>query len=137
MSSFTSASQHYQDYSDYPCIVAPNLTEHEVVKDALQYAFRVYGGLMQTNAKEEARQVLPNAAAVSLLWTINARSLINFLRHRLCNRNVLEMRIFANHIHWLGSMHFPELFMHVGPQCVMDECKQGKLQCKAKRWVAP
>ena len=92
--------------------------------------------------KEEARQALPNAATVNYMWTIDARNLMLFLRTRTCNRNVFEMRIFANRVLFLVREHFPQLYNHVGPQCFMDSsfsrdnkgCRQGRMQCKNQYW---
>lgn len=140
MSSFTSASQHYQDYSDYPCVVSSACTGNDLTffKLPLLRAYADYEALSARMPIEEARQVLPNAAAVNLLWTINARSLMLFLKHRLCNRNVLEMRIFAHKILNVAQIHFPELFNLAGPQCVYPGgCQQGSLQCKEGVWVDP
>jgi thymidylate synthase ThyX len=58
-----------------------------------------------------------------------------FLKQRLCNRNVLEMKVFANKILFLVKEHFPELFNHATPQCFYPGgCQQGGLQCKEKIW---
>lgn len=136
MGSFTSASQHYQDYRDYPCVVHMNLSKDALTEAACASAFDCYQRLIAANTPiEEARQVLPNAAAVNLLWTVNARSLINFLRQRLCNRNVAEMRIFAKKVLSRVRGNFPELFDYVGPQCFMGECKQGRMRCKEGTWT--
>jgi len=131
MASPTSGSQHYQDYRDYPCSVHPDLQDSELVQNCLKNNLTDYISLVDNGTKpEEARQILPNAACVNYLWTINAHSLYWFLKKRMCNRNVLEMRIFANRIHALATVHFPELFTNVGPQCFMGTCKQGFLQCE-------
>lgn len=135
--SFTSASQHYQDYRDYPCVVHMNLSKDALTEAACASAFDCYQRLIATGTPvEEARQVLPNAAAVNLLWTVNARSLINFLRLRLCNRNVMEMKIFARAVLSRVQDNFPELFNYVGPQCYMGECKQGRMRCKEGIWTS-
>lgn len=160
MSSFTSASQHYQDYCDYPCIVSPDMKQYleenanwSVLEEnanwlvlddiggdhILAAAFSAYEEVMGDSMdppmpREEARQVLPNAAAVAIMWTINARSLALFLRHRLCNRNVAEMKNFAETVLSLVSGHFPELFLWVRPQCFDGSCKQGHLRCEEGKW---
>ncbi len=137
----TSGSQHYQDYRDYDCAVLHSFAhtdtaESKKVKKSLTSAFAYYCTLVDAGVKpEEARQVLPNAACVNYLWTIDARNLMFFLRQRCCNRNVLEMRIFACRVLGLVRVHFPVLFNKVGPQCFMDrQCKQGHLQCESKCW---
>lgn len=140
MSSFTSASQHYQDYRDYPCVMSKETRDVQGVYDVLVASYDAYEELMGDSMdppipKEEARQVLPNAAAVNIMWTINARSLALFLRHRLCNRNAAEMQNFAETVLSLVVLHFPELFRHVGPQCFNGVCKQGHLRCKEGTWI--
>jgi len=134
----TSGSQHYQDYSEYPCTVSPELFSeaHITTYESLDDAVSTYKFLLESNVpREEARQVLPNAACVNYLWTIDARNLMFFLRQRLCNRNVLEMRIFAHRVLSLVRAHFPEMYDNVGPQCYMDRCKQGFLRCEDKSWT--
>ena len=133
MGSFTSASQHYQDYSEYPCIVDK---ANRFITDVLKMSYKGYEVLLNQELlpREEARQVLPNASAVNLLWSVNARGLITFLKQRLCYRNVKEMQIFAERVLLLVKPTFPEIFNHIGPQCFMDKCKQGKLKCTEGPW---
>jgi len=98
----------------------------------LQAALDVYAFICDEHngiKPEEARQVLPNACTVNFMWTINARSLVEFLNKRLCKRNVEEMQIFAKKLYVLCMEWFPELFVHVGPQCKMlGVCKQGPMK---------
>ena len=124
--SLTSQSQHYQDYSDAPVVISKAAKESGWYNGVFESEFIEYKLLLQAGcAKEEARQVLPNAAAVNLLWTVNARGLLTFLRPRLCWRNVEEMRIFAKKV-WSASMlWWPELFVNVGPPCMLGKCNQG------------
>ena len=133
MGSFTSASQHYQNYEDYPAIIAGN---SQLFESSLNDSYSSYLDLIDAGVlKEEARQVLPNACAVNLLWSVNARSLITFLRQRLCYRNVKEMQIFAGKVLSLAKTSFPEVFNYVGPQCFEERCKQGKMKCNVGPWV--
>lgn len=140
----TSGSQHYQDYSDYPAMLHPEFLHDSILFElsevSLGNSFGDYHHMVRELGvkPEEARQFLPNAAGVNYLWTIDALNLAKFLRMRCCNRNVMEMRIFANKVHSLVRKHFPELFNIIGPQCFMDKkyggCKQGFLQCFEKFW---
>lgn len=132
----TSGSQHYQSYSDYPMAIdtryANDLTE------GLNNSLDRYNDAINNNVpREEARQGLPGACTVNYLWTIDARNLFFFLRQRLCNRNVREMRVFANKVLSLAQEHFPELFNNAGPQCFDGECFQKALnmQCEQGFWV--
>ena len=135
MASPTSGSQHYQNYEDYDCIVHKDLVHNATTQVSLNESFRDYSSLTsQGIMHQEARQVLPNAAAVNYLWTINAHSLLWFLKKRLCYRNVAEMQNFAEKLRHILVDHFPEVFLNVGPQCFMDNCKQGFLQCDHGKW---
>lgn len=134
----TSGSQHYQDYEDYDCMVHEDMLG-DFPRLAIEDSVGAYAHLTENGCpKEEARQVLPNACATNYLWTIDARNLMFFLRQRCCNRNVTEMRIFANRVLSLVEEHFPSLFKNVGPQCFMDKayggCKQGPMACSETYW---
>ncbi len=132
---FTSGSQHYQDYSSYPCMVRSDFMG-DIPTLALEDSTSTYASLVKAGAPpEEARQVLPNACATNLLMTCDARNLWFFLRQRLCNRNVNEMRIFASRVLSLVQQHFPELYSYAGPQCANGECMQGSMRCAEQTWV--
>lgn len=134
----TSGSQHYQEYSDYPCTIRPDAPENakELYRQALNHSYEMYGALLMLGEpREEARQVLPNAATTNYLWTIDARNLALFLRQRLCYRNVEEMQVFAERVLSLVYPIFPELFCNIGPQCFADTCKQGYMNCGRGPWV--
>lgn len=54
---------------------------------------------IQNNIKADiAKYCLPECWKVDLVWTINMRSLINFLELRLANGAHFEIRELANHI---------------------------------------
>ena len=137
---FSSTSQHYQDYRDYPFIISPNTTtlrrhafELSFNKAMSTYQFMIKMG----EPKEEARQVLPNAMGVNLLWTVNARSLMNFFTQRLCRRNILEMTTFADNLYKIVYPDFPELWRNVGPACKFGPCNQGTMKCEEAYRVYP
>lgn len=136
--SITSGSQQYQDYRDYPVSMTCKMLDKPNVKSLINYSYRAYEDLTDRHSilPEEARQILPNAATVNILWTIDALNIAKFLRQRLCYRNVLEMRIFAEKVRLLVAEHFPELFHFIGPQCHTGECKQGPMKCSAGPWEA-
>jgi thymidylate synthase (FAD) len=133
MGSFTSASQHYQRYDNYPNILDPQMLDLEEVGTFLEQANAMYSHLI-ANAipKEEARQILPNAKGVNIIWTVNARSLLNLFNQRLCKRNVKEMLNFAQQLHIICIKWFPDLFKHASPDCTKTGsdgyCTQGHMQ---------
>jgi thymidylate synthase (FAD) len=133
MAAYTVSSQHYQDYSDYDMVVSPKMAEIPEIEDLLvninwEYANHIKDGKLKP---EEARQILPGAKGNHLLWTINARSLANFLNLRLCKRNTLEMLTFANKIEIRALEWFPELFKYVNADCKEEnnKCKQRRMAC--------
>jgi thymidylate synthase ThyX len=81
---------------------------------------------------EEARQILPNAMAVNILLTVNARSLMNIFNLRLCNRNTDEMRIIAYKMWRLVDNVWGAYAFECGPDCVVavdEHCSQGTMRC--------
>lgn len=129
MASYTSASQHYQNYSGYPHVMDDDMAGSAYVEEVIDHIESEYHSLVKGGTPiEEARQILPGSKAVSILWTVNARSLANFLNLRLCRRNVKEMRVFARKMYGVAINWFPELFEIVGTDCEFGECRQGHLK---------
>lgn len=85
--------------------------------------------LAEKKAIEDARFVLPNACATQMVVTMNARSLINFFRHRCCNRAQWEIREVANQMLSLVIKVAPNLFKNAGPSCLNGGCPEGKMSC--------
>ena len=80
-------------------------------------------------AIEDARFVLPNACTTKMIVTMNARSLMNFFRHRCCNRAQWEIRELARQMLELCVGVAPHLFKNAGPACVSGPCPEGKMTC--------
>ena len=85
--------------------------------------------MAEKRAIEDARFVLPNACETKMVMTINARSLMNFFRHRCCNRAQWEIRAVADQMLSLVLSVAPELFKKAGPPCVSGACPEGKMSC--------
>ena len=85
--------------------------------------------LAEKKAIEDARFVLPNACETKMVVTMNARSLMNFFRHRCCNRAQWEIREVADKMLELVSKVAPELFKNAGPSCITGPCPEGKMSC--------
>ena len=81
------------------------------------------------SANEDARFVLPNAAATRLVVTMNARELMHFFSLRCCNRAQWEIREMAWQMLALCKQAAPALFEHAGPACVSGPCPEGKSTC--------
>ncbi len=78
---------------------------------------------------EDARYVLPNACATKIICTFNARSLLNFFKHRCCNRAQWEIRNLATEMLRLVREKAPNVFACAGPACFNKSCPEGKMSC--------
>ncbi len=83
----------------------------------------------EKQAIEDARFVLPNACETKLIMTMNARSLLNFFKHRCCSRAQWEIRALADEMLRLVCGVAPSLFRSAGPGCVSGACPEGKMSC--------
>ena len=81
------------------------------------------------SSNEDARFVLPNAAATRMLVTMNARELLHFLSLRCCNRAQWEIRSVAWQMLALAYETAPALFGKAGPGCLRGACPEGKKCC--------
>lgn len=121
---FTSSSQHYQEYSEYPVIADDAVTEAAAIQAVEAYQRLVKSGVPH----EEARQALPNASAVNLMMTASAREWASIINLRKCRRNTKETLIWATQAWQVLYTWFPELFAHVGPDCHETACRQGHMR---------
>ncbi len=78
---------------------------------------------------EDARYIFPNACETKIVFTMNARSLMNFFKLRCCNRAQWEIRELA--ILMLSEVKkiYPTLFKNAGPGCINGPCPEGKMTC--------
>ena len=86
-------------------------------------------GGAKESANEDARFVLPNAAATRLVMTMNARELMHFFSLRCCNRAQWEIREMAWKMLELARPTAPYIFVDAGAPCIHDTCPEGKMTC--------
>ena len=95
---------------DYGYVDAPaalNADAQEIVADTYASIEAAYKTLLDMGiAKEHARIVLPVGIFTEFRWTVNARSLMNFLSLRTAPGAMAEIRGYANFIEqlWKGFM---------------------------------
>lgn len=97
---------------------------------------REYSAL-EKRAAENARAIYPNALETKIIFTMNARSLHNFLKHRCCNRAQEEIRELAMVIRRTLIKEFPLLFKGAGPSCISGICPENSMQCKQFKKIIP
>lgn len=85
--------------------------------------------IAEKKAIEDARYVFPNACETKIVFTMNARSLMNFFRLRCCNRAQWEIRQLATEMLREVKAVYPILFKNSGPSCLIGPCPEGEMSC--------
>lgn len=101
IASYSQESQRYvkQNQFDYvmPPVLRVNQEAFEVYDTFMENAQRAYDRLVELGLnKEDARFVLPNACCTSIVVSMNARGLRNFLKLRTDKHAQWEIRALAN-----------------------------------------
>lgn len=112
IASHTARSTRYSDEGDTG-FYSPDFRDaqdKEVYTQTLKYVQEQYLQLRDSCGYEVARYLLPLATYCTYTWTINARSLINFLRLRLCKNAAPEMQTLARKVKDLVDPIYPEIF---------------------------
>jgi thymidylate synthase (FAD) len=117
IASHTAKSQRYVSYKDVkyydPKFTSPK--SKKLYKEAVKNCYKTYSELVDGGEPmEKARYILPNASYIRAYWTINARSLVNFINLRVCVRALPEMREFAKEVLKIARGVYPEIFNKVG-----------------------
>ncbi|MGB7605532.1 MAG: FAD-dependent thymidylate synthase [Lutisporaceae bacterium] len=87
------------------------------------------GAAAEKASIEDARYVFPNACETKIVFTMSARALMNFFRHRCCQRAQWEIREMADEMLVQVKNVAPTLFKHAGPACVSGACAEGSMTC--------
>ena len=124
IASYSQQSQRYVKLDQFEYIVPPAIENDEVAK-------KLFIDQMQGAQKaiEDARYVFPNACETKIVFTMNARSLMNFFHHRCCDRAQWEIRTMAEKMVDEVKKVAPILFKNAGPSCVAGPCPEGKMCC--------
>jgi thymidylate synthase (FAD) len=139
IASHTARSTRYSDEgkSNFYHPKFRNDADKEIYTNTLQYIQEQYVRLKEHCGYEVARYLLPLATHCTYVWTINARSLINFLRLRLCINVAPEMQELAKKVKGIVENIYPEIFNSIdcrGSQyklCPEPEKRScGKYPCK-------
>lgn len=92
--------------------------------------YPTYGMTPEKVANENARTFLPNGCETKMVFTMNGRSLLNFLKHRDCNRAQDLIRQLSREMIVQLQEVAPILFKHAGASCRYGSCGEGKMSCK-------
>lgn len=150
IASYSQQSQRYVKLDQFEYIMPPDiendLKAREVFIKAMKDSQRAYDELVdilkkkhiesgidersaEKKAIEDARYVFPNACETKVVFTMNARSLLNFFHHRCCHRAQWEIRDMADKMLDEVRSIAPTLFKYAGPSCLQGPCPEGKMTC--------
>jgi thymidylate synthase (FAD) len=90
--------------------VEPELAEEtrDALREVYEQAFATYERLIEAGvAREVARSVLPVGAYTEFYWTVNARSLMNFVSLRAAETAQREIRRYAEAVERFLEQHMP------------------------------
>jgi thymidylate synthase (FAD) len=132
IASFSVQSQRYVQLKDRldhvlpPAISRQKDLEREFA-NAIEYTKNLYDRFLAAGiAAEDARYILPQAAATKIVLTMNARELRHFFALRCCNRAQWEIRDMACRMLRLAKNAAPLLFAGAGPACVQGHCTEAR-----------
>jgi len=134
LASYSQQSQRYVT-SSRPEFVTPETISADPDKKkrfegAVRRLYKLYGELIEEGVPaEDARFLLPNAAATKIIITMNARELLHFYRLRCCERAQWEIRDMATRMLALAREKAPFIFKDAGPACVKGACSEGDMTC--------
>lgn len=153
LASYSQQSQRYVKLSQFQYIIPPEIEKdkeaEKIYVEAMENSQKAYNKLAdilknkhiedgmnsaaaEKRAIEDARYVFPNACETKIMLTMNARSLVNFFKHRCCNRAQWEIRALANEMLKQVKEVAPVLFKYSGPSCLNGMCPEGKMTCGKK-----
>ena len=158
IASYSQQSQRYVKLSNFEYIIPPSIENDEEAKEifieAMEKDTQYYNklvdilykkhlkkyidkGISEKKAKskaekeaiEDSRYVFPNACETKIVFTMNARVLLNFLKLRTCNRAQWEIRALAIEMLEKVKEVYPNLFKNAGPGCIKGKCPEGDMTC--------
>jgi thymidylate synthase (FAD) len=118
IASHTAKSTRYTSNLDNGYVVPSYFAQHGLESSFVEFQKRVedfYVFLRDEMdvPRDQARNVLTMSTKTRYIWTINARSLINFLGLRLCPRSYSGMQELARQVLKIVRAEEPEIFKHI------------------------
>jgi len=120
--SFSQKSQRYVKEADFDYITPINIKSNPELNAKFEAHMKatteLYKEFIEAGIKkEDARSILPNATASSMVASLNLRELIHLANLRLCTRAQLEIRMAVAKMCSLIIEKEPWLSEHLVPKC--------------------
>lgn len=149
IASFSQQSQRYVKLDQFKYVMPPEIDKIPELKrnyiavmkfNQLFYDYTtnqlMKNGRTEKEAIEDARYIFPNACETKIIFTMNARTLLNFFSLRSCNRAQWEIRELSDLMLIQCKKIVPTLFKRAGAKCMFGKCPEGKLTCGVPRKVS-
>ncbi len=160
IASYSQQSQRYVKLEQFEYIIPPQIAENEkarkifikameddqkaydkIVDELIEgnieyfieecYSEKQAKSMAEKKSIEDARYVFPNACETKIVVTMNARTLMNFFEHRICERAQWEIKEMAYLMLEEVKKTAPNLFKNAGPSCISrNKCKEGAMSCR-------
>ncbi len=140
IASYSQQSQRYVEFDNVEYVIPDSIMNNEVSKKKFETFIKKSSDLYRDLCSmgipaEDARFVLPNAAATKIIVTMNLRELKHFFKLRTCNRAQWEIRELAIEMLKLLKNKIPLLFSQMGPGCLNSPCPEGQMSCNKSKEV--
>ena len=135
IASYSQQSQRYVKMKEsFEYILPESIGDDEKLrkkfKSQMARAGKLYREFVEAGVPaEDARFLLPNAAATKIIVTMNARELRHFFTLRCCRRAQWEIRGMAEVMLGEARNAAALLFKEAGPGCVRGKCPEGVMTC--------
>ena len=141
MASYSQQSQRYVDGSHFSYVLPPSIAASPGARESFERFMDEVGNMYrdiktqleadgQEGAREDARFVLPQAAASAVVVTMNCRGLLNFFEQRCCTRAQWEIRRLAMAMLDVCRTALPVVFAQAGAACErLGYCPEGSFCC--------
>lgn len=129
IASYSQQSQRYVTENDMDYIIPPAIKKIPEARERFEKFMEEVGSAYkdlreilvaagrESQANEDARFVLPQAAETKIVITMNCRSLMHFFNLRCCKRAQWEIRIMADKMLKLCKESLPAIFRNGGARC--------------------
>ncbi len=137
VASYSQQSQRYVSHTEPFAAVVPATIRADAglflrYQELMAQIHATYAELLSAGIPaEDARFVLPNAAATKIIISMNARELHHFFALRCCRRAQWEIRAMATQMLQQCRALSPVLFAKAGPPCLDGPCPEGSMTCGA------
>ena len=140
MASYSQESQRYVNYmkvEKLPYVMPESIKKEastlDIYNRAVEETLKAYREMVEAGVPpEDARYVFPNAIETKMVFTMNARSLLNFFEQRCCIKAQWEIRGLALEMLKEVRRVAPNLFKNAGAPCQYETnpyCRENDPKC--------